>query len=72
MTISARNLGAVRPAAGAAHHGNNLLDRRRIGWVTQTFVSWRASLVVARHGGWRSTMPSRVYRTDSIAPSSGR
>ncbi len=51
---------AVRPVVGGAHHSDDLLDRRGVSRVPQAFIPRRPSLVVTRHGGWRSAMPGRV------------
>jgi len=45
---------AAQPAAvctvtGSSHHGNDLLDSRRIGWVPQALVTRRATREESRH-----------------------
>jgi hypothetical protein len=41
---------ASGPVAGRAHHGDDLLDRRRVSRVLQALVAWWASLAVAGLG----------------------
>ena len=36
--------------AGGVHHGNDLLDARKVGWVPLAFVAWRAALMEAWQG----------------------
>jgi hypothetical protein len=45
------------------HHGDDLLDRRRVGRVALALVARRATLVEARHGRGRSTSTARVELT---------
>jgi hypothetical protein len=45
---------AVQVVTGLAHDGDDLGDRRRIGWVTATFVPRRTPGVKSGHRGRRS------------------
>jgi hypothetical protein len=58
-TIRARVLTAWR-FAGAAHHGDDLLDRGRIGRVVPAFVAWWAAAVVVGEGRRRPATSGRV------------
>jgi hypothetical protein len=52
----------VRMVADRSHHGDDLLDRRRIGRVLLALVArWSAS-VIARHGRRRAAVPSGVQQ----------
>ncbi len=53
---------AVGIVSGCPHDRDDLLDRGRIGRVSQAFVTWRAALVEARERGWRPTPASTVER----------
>ncbi len=50
----------VRVVSGGSHHGDDLLDGRRVGRVAQTLVPWRAALVDGRECGWRAPAPSAI------------
>jgi hypothetical protein len=64
--------GTVWPVASCTHDGDDLLDRRWVRRVAQALVARRAPLVVARRRGRRAAMATASYKTDSIAPSTGR
>jgi hypothetical protein len=52
-------LGAV---ADRPHHGDDLLDRRRVSRMLLTLVARQASAVVARHGHARAAVSSGVQQ----------
>lgn len=51
---------AVAISANLAHHGDDLLDRRRVGRVAYPLVAGRSSGVVAGHRRWRAAAPGGV------------
>jgi hypothetical protein len=51
---------AARVIACGAHDGDDLLDRRRIGWVAHALVAWRSAHVKARHGRRRAATTGAI------------
>jgi len=43
-----------------AHHGDDLLDGRRVGGVLLALVAWRTTGVVARQRRWRTASAGRI------------
>src|SRR5436305_11666524 len=54
-----KSVGAI---AGRAHHRDDLLDGRRVGWIAQPFVPWRSALMESRHGRGRAAPTGAVQR----------
>jgi hypothetical protein len=50
----------MRPITGGAHHGDDLLDLRRIGRVAVPLVAGHLADVEARHGSWRPASTSAI------------
>ncbi len=59
-TIHGAKASAVAIGADLAHHGDDLLDRRRVGRVAQPLVAGRSSGVVAGHRRRRAPTPGGV------------
>ncbi len=51
---------AVRIVAGVAHHRDNLLNGRRVGWVEHALVAGSTPCVKARERRRRAAAPSRI------------
>jgi hypothetical protein len=60
---------AVRAGSRDAHDGDDFLDFRWIGRVTQAFVAWRAAGVESRHGCRRPTSTSTIEQQLGHDPS---
>jgi hypothetical protein len=46
---------AMTVITGLAHHGDDLLDSRRVGWVPYSLVARYAASVITGHCRWRAT-----------------
>ncbi len=51
---------AVATTSNLAHHGDDLLDARRVGRIAHSLVAWRSSGVVAGHRRRRATPPGGI------------
>jgi hypothetical protein len=53
---------SVGAIADGAHHGDDLLDGRRVGGVLLALVPRRTSAVIARHGRQRAAMTGDIQQ----------
>jgi hypothetical protein len=62
---------AVGPSASDTHDGDDLLDLRRISWVAQSLVAWRATRQKSRHRRRRAAPACTIELQLGHDPSSG-